>query len=348
VPIDVQKSIAAARDAGLRYVRADMPGIRRVGKPGRFRYVGPGGGRVSANDLERIKQLVIPPAWKDVWICPTANGHLQAMGIDARGRKQYRYHAQWRQTRDSNKYDRLLDFINALPTIRRAVRRDLKREGIVKEKVLAAIVRLLETSFIRVGNEEYARNNQSYGLTTMHNKHARVKGSDILFRFRGKSGVQHEINLHDKRVARIVRQCQDLPGAELFAYVDDEGQAHDIDSADVNEYLKNITGESFTAKDFRTWAGTVLMMGELAAMELPPSQTARKKSVLEAIDHVAGQLGNTRAVCRKCYVHPAVVELFMSGLPVLNNRGKTAGKRGSVDAALRSLLKRQKRKTARK
>jgi DNA topoisomerase-1 len=347
VPKDDKKSIAVAHDAGLRYVRADSPGIRRLGRPGRFRYVAPGGGRVSAADMARIKQLLLPPAWKDVWICPIANGHLQAVGIDARGRKQYRYHAQWRQTRDSNKYDRLLDFINALPTIRRAVRRDLKRKGIVKEKVLAAIVRLLETSFIRVGNDEYARDNKSYGLTTMHNRHARVKGSEIVFRFPGKSGVRHEINLQDRKVARIVRQCQDLPGAELFAYLDEAGNAHDVGSADVNDYLKSITGQSFTAKDFRTWAGTVLMMTELAQSDAPPSETARKKSVVAAIDHVAGQLGNTRAVCRKCYIHLAVVELFMSGGTDPKNHTKKAGKKGSVDAALRALLRRQKRKSAR-
>jgi len=291
-----------------------------------------------AADVARIRSLVIPPAWTNVWVCPDPRGHLQATGRDARGRKQYRYHPKWREVRDEDKYGRLWEFGHALPAIRRRIGRDLARPGLPRDKVLAAVVKLLETTFIRVGNEEYARQNHSFGLTTMRDSHVRVVGAKVKFMFRGKSGVQHQLELTDRRLARIVKQCRDLPGQELFQYVDEKGAVVDVGSADVNAYLKDVTGMEFTSKDFRTWAGTVLAAKLLCACE-PCSSTssaAAKKSVAAAIDQVARQLGNTRAVCRKCYVHPAVIESYLDGT-ITRAMGKLTK---SEDAILRLLRKR--------
>jgi len=263
--------------------------------------------------LARIRSLAIPPAWEDVWICPSANGHLQATGWDARGRKQYRYHPRWRSVRDENKFGRLVDFAHALPAIRRRVAADLRLPGLPREKVLAAVVRLLETTFIRVGNERYAKENGSFGLTTMRNRHVEVKGSKLRFRFRGKSGQEHDIDTEDRRVARIIRKLQDLPGQDVFQYLDDEGERRQVTSEDVNQYLREITGEDFTAKDFRTWAGTVMAAIALQAQEAFENESQAKKNVKAAVSAVAKMLGNTPAVCRKCYVHPAVLETYLDG-----------------------------------
>ncbi len=304
----------SAKAAGLRYVSDAKAGIVRKKTGTGFKYVGVDGKAVKDEEtLGRIKSLVIPPAWTEVWISPVANGHLQATGRDAKGRKQSRYHPRWRETRDETKYERMMQFGAALPEIRARVEEDLGRAGLPREKVLAALVRLMETTFIRVGNEEYARKNGSYGLTTMKNRHAEVKGASVTFKFKGKSGVHHEIGLKDRRLAAIVKRCRDLPGYELFEYVDEAGAAQSVDSADVNEYLQAMTQQHFTAKDFRTWAGTVLAC--LMLKEFEPFETAgqAKKNVVEAINQVAKRLGNTPSVCRKCYVHPAVLECYLSG-----------------------------------
>jgi DNA topoisomerase-1 len=304
---------ASARRAGLVYTSDDGPGIRRVGKPPAFRYVTAGGTPVSTRDRGRIRSLAIPPAWTGVWICPNPRGHLQATGRDARGRKQYRYHSKWREVRDETKYGRLLEFARALPRIRRRAAADLRRAGLPRAKVLAAVVRLLEKTFIRVGNDEYARANRSYGLTTMRDGHVRVAGATVTFFFRGKSGVAHDLALEDRRLAKIVRQCRDLPGQELFQYRDDRGRVVDVGSGDVNAYLKEVSGEAFTSKDFRTWAGTVLAASLLREAGRADSERRARKAIVAAIDQVARQLGNTRAVCRKCYVHPAVLDAYMDG-----------------------------------
>jgi DNA topoisomerase-1 len=304
----------SAKSAGLRYVTDATPGIRRLRCGKSFRYVD--AARRPVRDREiilRIKSLVIPPAWNDVWICPTPNGHLQATGRDARGRKQSRYHPRWREVRDETKYERMMLFGSVLPMIRKHIEQDLAHTGLPREKILATIVRLMETTFIRVGNEEYAHTNHSYGLTTMRNKHVAVNGHTVHFEFPGKSGIKHSIDLHDRRLARIVRQCLDMPGYELFQYVDEADVRHSIDSADVNNYLRAITGESFTAKDFRTWAGSVLACTMLQAFEPFTSATEGKKNIVAAIKGVARQLGNTPAVCRKCYVHPAIFEHYLDG-----------------------------------
>jgi DNA topoisomerase-1 len=307
------REVHAARSAGLRYVCDDRPGIRREMGPLGFRYIGPRGKAVRSQAvLKRIAALGIPPAWTDVWICPDARGHLQATGRDARGRKQYRYHHDWRATRDETKFGRMRDFAAALPAIRTRASADLARPGLPREKVLAAVVRLLEKSLIRVGNEEYARTNRSYGLTTMRDKHVQVGRSTLRFEFRGKSGKRHCVDVNDPRLARIVRQCRDLPGQELFQYLDDEGERRAITSADVNAYLKEITGEDFTAKDFRTWAASRLAAIALKHVEPPRSVAHAKKNVLLAIDAVAHLLGNTRSVCRKSYIHPAILDRYMN------------------------------------
>ncbi len=306
--------VESAKEAGLRYVTDSKPGItrRRHGKA--FRYLDANGGPLRDEaTLKRIRSLVIPPAWKDVWICPSANGHLQATGRDVRGRKQSRYHPRWRQVRDETKYGRMLIFGAALPRIRERVDQDLEQPGLPRTKVLATIVRLMETTSIRVGNEEYARENHSYGLTTMRNRHVRVKGSTITFNFEGKSGKRHSIDHQDRRLARIVQRCHDIPGQELFQYLDGDGNRHSIDSADVNEYLREISAEEFTAKDFRTWAGTVTACRLLRELEPFSSATQAKKNVVEVIKSVASHLGNTPSVCRKCYVHPAVLETYLAG-----------------------------------
>jgi DNA topoisomerase-1 len=304
----------AAKEAGLRYAADRRPGItrRRAGKG--FRYYDPEGQPVhEAETLARIKSLAIPPAWSDVWISPSPLGHIQATGRDAKGRKQYRYHPRWRTVRDTSKYDRMIIFGKLLPRIRKQTGRDLALPGLPRRKVLAAVVRLLEVSLIRVGNDEYARNNHSFGLTTMHDRHAQVNGSRVEFRFRGKSGVTRAVELEDRRLARVVAQCQELPGQELFQYVDDEGVIQDVDSADVNDYLREIAGEEFTAKDFRTWAGTMLAALALQEFETFDSQTQAKKNVVRAIERVAERLGNTPSVCRKCYVHPVILDAYLDG-----------------------------------
>ncbi len=304
----------SAKEAGLRYVSDAQPGIRRKKAGKGFRYLDAEGKPVRNGDiLRRIRSLVIPPAWTDVWICADSRGHLQATGRDARGRKQSRYHPRWRVVRDETKYERMLLFGTALRGIRAQLEQDLALPGLPREKVVATIVRLMERTLIRVGNEEYARENKSYGLTTMRAKHVQVNGSTVVFRFRGKSGKLHTVGVEDRRLARIVRQCQDLPGYELFEYLDESGDTRKIDSADVNDYLRAVSGEDFTAKDFRTWAGTVLASMALRNFEESASETEAKKNVVEAIKTVAQRLGNTPAVCRKCYVHPAVLECYLAG-----------------------------------
>ena len=310
----VAESIEAAKAADLRYVSDEQPGITRVKKGKGFTYVLPGGKPVDDPDTEiRIRALAIPPAWTDVWICPVPSGHIQAVGRDARGRKQYRYHARWREVRDQAKYDKMINFAQALPMIRRRCDADLARPGLPRAKVLAAVVRIMEKTLIRVGNDEYANQNDSYGLTTLRDHHAEVKGRRVTFEFKGKSGKEHEIDLEDKRLATIVRRCQDLRGEELFQYVDDGGVVRDIGSGDVNDYLREITGENFTAKDFRTWAGTVLAARALAEFKKFDSNAEAKRNVVKAIENVAMRLGNTKAVCRKCYVHPAILNSYLDG-----------------------------------
>jgi DNA topoisomerase-1 len=305
----------------LRYVTDERPGIRRERRGHGFRYRSVAGRIIrDRHTLKRISSLVIPPAWHDVWISPLDHGHLQATGRDERERKQHLYHPRWREIRDQTKYERVMDFARALPGIRRQLRRDLRREGLCREKVLATVVRLLEISLIRVGNEEYARDNKSYGLTTMKNRHATVRGAKIKFQFRGKSGKDHIVEVEDRRVARIVRACQDLPGQELFQCVDDEGQKHNVDSGDVNDYLREITGQDFTAKDFRTWAGTVSAASELRRLGPVDLEADIKKNVVAAVKATAQNLGNTPAVCRKSYIHPAIIEAYLDGslIPKLN------------------------------
>jgi DNA topoisomerase-1 len=304
-----------ARSAGLRYVDDRRPGIRRVKQGNGVGYRGPDGRPIRDGEtLTRIRSLAVPPAWSDVWICPDAEGHLQATGRDAKGRKQYRYHARWREVRDGNKYERMIAFGRALPRIRKHVEKDLARPGLPREKILATVVRLLEVTLIRVGNEEYAKQNDSFGLATMRDRHVRVNGSALRFEFRGKSGILHAVDLEDRRLARIVRQSRDLPGYELFQYVDADGRRHSIDAADVNAYLKSIAGDEFTAKDFRTWAGTVLAARALHDLAVAfDSKAQAKRNVLRAVETVAKRLGNTRAVCRKCYIHPEVVNAYLDG-----------------------------------
>jgi len=329
---------ASARAAGLRYVSDAMAGIERRPAGESFRYYAPDGALVRERaTLTRIRSLAIPPAWTEVWICPREDGHLQATGRDARRRKQYRYHPRWQEVRDESKYGRLVAFGRALPRIRRRVTRDLARPGLPQEKALATIVRLLETTFIRVGNEEYARENESFGLTTLRERQVRVEGARLFFRFRGKSGVPHEVALTDRRLAIIVRRMQDLPGEELFRYIDEAGATHAIESADVNAYLKSIAGDEFTSKDFRTWAGTLLCARALARLPGPDSASAGRREVTQAIDGVAHLLRNTRAVCRKCYIHPGVIESYLEGELQSAMRGR------SEEAALVSLLQGQKK-----
>lgn len=306
--------IADARQAGLIYTTDERPGLTRCRSGKAFIYVKPDGKRVTDDQvLARIRALVIPPAWEEVWICPSERGHLQATGRDARGRKQYRYHAKWREHRDDNKFQHMVAFAKALPKIRRRVKRDLQKPGLPREKVLATVLKLLETTLIRVGNDEYARTNQSFGLTTLRNQHVKVTKESIHFRFRGKSGKDHEISLRDRQLARIVKRCQDMPGQELLAYEDEKGQPRDVRSEDVNEYLHSITGDHFTAKDYRTWAGTVLAAIALREFQEVTSETQAKKNAVLAVEAVARMLGNTPAVCRKCYVHPTILDSYFEG-----------------------------------
>ena len=320
---------ASAQEAGLRYVTDTGPGIRRRRAGKSWAYIGPDGKRITDRDrVAWINRLAIPPAWTDVWICPIKRGHLQATGRDGKGRKVYRYHPRWRQVRDEAKYGRLVEFARALPRIRRRTERDLRRRGLPREKVLALVVRLLEETLIRVGNDEYARGNRSYGLSTLRDRHVDVQGERITFSFRGKAGKDHEIGLRDRRLARLVKQCQEIPGQELFQYYDAEGRRVDVTSGDVNDYLREISGDDFTAKDFRTWAGTVAAAMALQAFLEIDDDAGRKKAVVRAIEDVAEQLGNTPTVCRACYVHPEVIERYLDGTMVdaLTRRARGVGR----------------------
>ncbi|HYY25062.1 MAG TPA: DNA topoisomerase IB [Candidatus Udaeobacter sp.] len=347
--IDLTDPLQSAKASGLRYITDSSPGITRKRSGNGFQYLNSKGKFVrSVEDLRRIKSLAIPPAWTNVWISPLSNSHLQATGRDAKGRKQYRYHPRWRELRDQTKYDRMMAFGRLLPKIRARVEKDFVQPGLPRSKVIATVVKLLETTLIRVGNEEYARENKSFGLTTMRNKHVKVQGGKICFEFRGKSGIDCELDIHSHRLARIVKRCQDLPGQELFQYVDEDGQRRAIDSSDVNEYLREITQEDFTAKDFRTWAGTVLAARALREVKEFDSKAQAKRNIVSAIETVAKKLGNTRAVCRKCYVHPAVVNSYLDGtlLNTLRQRVKkemadSLGDLAPEEAAVMAILEQQ-------
>jgi len=313
-PEIVSDPVESAQAAGLRYVSDTQPGIRRKRAGKGFVYVGTDGKTIrDAKELSRIRSLAVPPAYTDVWICPSPNGHIQATGRDARGRKQYRYHPKWREVRDETKFGRMLGFSMTLPKIRARLERDLSLSGLPREKVLATVVRLLECTCIRVGNDEYAKSNRSYGLTTLQDRHVEISGANLRFEFRGKSGKTHKVDLNDRRLARIVERCQDLPGEDLFQYLDDDEVRQTIGSGDVNEYIREISGQEFTAKDFRTWAGTLLAVEALTKIGSFSTQRNAKSNVLKAIDEVAEQLNNTRSVCRKYYVHPAVLESYLDG-----------------------------------
>jgi DNA topoisomerase-1 len=348
---------AAARAAGLRYVNGGDPGLRRVRAGRGFRYVDADGRPVrEASTLARIRALAVPPAWRDVWICSSPQGHIQAVGRDRRGRKQYRYHPRWRAVRDEAKYERMLAFAQTLPELRAQIDADLRRAGLPREKVLATVVRLLEATLIRVGNDEYARHNRSYGLTTMKDRHADVSAHRIEFRFRGKSGRTHVVGVADPRLARIVRKCQELPGEELFQYLDRAGRVRDVQSGDVNDYLRAITRRDFTAKDFRTWAGTVLAAWALAEGRTFTTKTQARKNVGRAVEAVASRLGNTVAVCRKCYIHPGVLDSYLDGSLARALRSAAEGVRrearglsrreAAVLALLSKRLAQESRKTA--
>jgi DNA topoisomerase I len=319
MPRDVPQSTPSqlsgedVRAAGLRYVSDHDPGIARRKAGAGFSYRRPDGGAIDEPTLDRIRKLAIPPAWTEVWICPDPRGHIQATGRDQRRRKQYRYHDRWRLVRDENKYDRLIAFGRALPKLRARVEDDLRQPGLHRDKVLAAVVRLMEITLIRVGNEEYARQNKSFGLTTLRNRHARVRGSQAIFEFRGKSGKIHKTGIRDRRLARIVKACQDLPGQRLFEYVDDEGELRAVESADVNAYLHEAMGEDFSAKDFRTWAGTLNAARALAMAPECASAAEARRHIVTCVKAVAALLGNTAAVCRSAYIHPAVLTAFEDG-----------------------------------
>ena len=334
--------------AGLHYTTDARPGLRRVKRGSSFQYVDQHGKAVrSAPELSRIRSLVIPPAWKDAWISPDPRGHLQAVGRDARGRKQYRYHPKWREVRDETKYYRLIGFAEALPAIRARTSRDLRSPHLTREKVLAAVVQLLEKTLIRVGNDEYARDNQSFGLTTLRDGHVAVSGGRVRFSFRGKSGVDHDITLDDRRLARTIKACRDIPGYDLFQYVDEDGERHTIGSNDVNEYLKDITGQDYTSKDFRTWAGTVLAAQTLQDFEASDSDAQAKRNIVRAVESVAKRLGNTKAVCRKCYIHPAILDAYIdrSMVKTVADRARRASRKAGdltpAEAAVLGLLQRR-------
>jgi DNA topoisomerase I len=308
----------AAESAGLRYVSDERPGIRRKKVGTGFSYVRADGSRLMERGaLKRIKALAIPPAWTDVWICPFPDGHIQATGRDAKGRKQYRYHARFREVRESTKYEHVVAFADALPSIRDTVREHMALRGLPREKVLATVVHLLETTLIRVGNDDYAKQNNSYGLTTLKNRHVAVKGNEVRFRFTGKGGKQWSLRVRDRRIAKIIRACQELPGQELLQYIDEQGNCQDVTSSDVNEYLKAITGKDITAKDFRTWAGTVLAAMTLSELQSFDNAAQAKRNLRSAIEKVSARLGNTPTICRKCYIHPEVLNSYMDGNLVL-------------------------------
>ncbi len=324
--------------AGLRYLRDEGPGIRRVRTGKSFRYLDAEGKPVRDEaTLKRIRSLVIPPAWENVWISPLPSGHIQAVGRDAKGRKQYRYHPDYRKIRDTTKFSRMLAFAAALPAIRKQVEQDMQLSGLPKRKVLATVVRLLETTCMRIGNEEYAKQNCSYGLTTLKDNHVQVRGSKVLFHFRGKSGQTQDIELEDPRIAKIVKRCRDIPGYELFQYIDESGESCRIDSSDVNNYLRETTGEDFTAKDFRTWGGTGWAATAFGELGPAANESHAKKSVVEVVKSVAAKLGNRPATCRKYYVHPAVIESYLDGslFSILKGKQNTA----KLERCLVSLLK---------
>lgn len=331
---------AVAKAAHLRYVNDGEPGIRRKRSGRGFAYLNADGEPVRDKaTLERIKQLVIPPGWTDVWICATPNGHIQVTARDAKGRKQYRYHERWRAARDETKFSRMVAFGEALPQMRKRVQEDLARRGLPRERVLAAVVAVLGATFIRVGNAEYERNNDSYGLTTLHDEHAEIAGGTVHFEFRGKSGKEHGIDLKDKRLAKIIKRSQELPGEYLFQYVDEAGNGHPITSSDVNDYIREISGADFTAKDFRTWGGTTLALMQLAGFDPCESDTEAKKNITAMIKAVAAELGNTTTVCRKYYIHPAVLDCYLRG--ELGSDLLRANQRGELrpeEAALLKLL----------
>ncbi|WP_421546733.1 DNA topoisomerase IB [Pseudomonas sp. QD4] len=297
----------------LHYVDDSQPGIRRKKLRSKFCYFDADGQRIKDPDeIKRINALAVPPAYSDVWICADPRGHLQATGRDARGRKQYRYHARWREVRDADKYSRMLEFGGALPKLRRQLEALLAAPGFSRDKVMATVITLLDATLIRVGNSQYARDNRSYGLTTLRSRHVEVKGSAILFQFRGKSGIEHQITIKDQRLARIIKRCLELPGQNLFQYLDENGERHSVSSSDVNAYLQTLTGADFTAKDYRTWAGSTLALAVLRELQWE-SETEAKKHIVEMVKDVSRQLGNTPAVCRKCYIHPAVLDSFLLG-----------------------------------
>jgi DNA topoisomerase-1 len=336
-PVDPR---AAAEAAGLVYVTDEDRGIRRERKGDGFEYFKPNGDRLTdETTLERIRKLAIPPAYTDVWICPKANGHLQATGRDARGRKQYRYHPQFRELRESTKYEHMLEFAHALPAIRAKLAEHMALRGLPREKVLATVVNLLETTLIRVGNDDYARENKSYGLTTLRNPHVKVEGSELRFQFKGKSGKQWRLQVKDRRIARIIRACQELPGQRLFQYQDEEGEVREVTSADVNAYLQEITGRDITAKDFRTWGGTVMAALALCELEAADTKATQKKNLKAAIESVSSRLGNTPTICRKCYIHPEVLNAYIEGNLALNAR------EGNEEAAVLAMLEARLKKT---
>ncbi|UCD25477.1 MAG: DNA topoisomerase IB [Gemmatimonadota bacterium] len=326
-----------AKATGLRYVTDSDPGFGRKRAGRGFSYTGLDGRPIRDRDiLKRIKGLVIPPSWTEVWICPTPDGHIQATGRDAKYRKQYRYHTRYRAVRDETKFDRMLVFSELLPGIRTRVEQDVKRPGLPREKVLATVVWLLEKTLIRIGNDEYAKANRSFGLTTLRRRHVDISGYTMRFEFRGKSGIQRSVSIVDRRIASIVQHCQTLPGQELFKYVDDDGRRQDVDSGDINEYLRAITGREVSAKDFRTWAAT--MHAATLLRDMGPTRTQReaKKNIVQAVDQVAERLGNTRAVCRKYYVHPKILDSYMAGLVVPKPPEPETTKRKGHGSALRA------------
>ena len=341
-------AVASARAAGLHYACDDRPGITRERRGKSFVFRGPKGQLIrDEKTLTRVRALVLPPAWTDVWISTDPRGHLQATGRDAAGRKQYRYHKDWTAERDSTKYDRMLAFAEVLPMIRKRTRRDMIAPACCRPRVLATVVELLGKTYIRIGNEEYARKNRSHGLTTLKDRHVRVRGRRISFAFRGKSGVFQSIQIEDPRLAKAVQQCQDLPGQALFQYRDDSRKLRNLSSTDINQYLRDVTGGRFTAKDFRTWAGTVRAAEALDELEAPSSKTAGNKAIVAAVDRVAEALGNTRSVCRKCYIHPAVLDAFMNGVTLSDVppvRAKAMNGLTAVEARLVALLRRPDRK----
>lgn len=344
----------AAEEAGLFYVSDKGPGIsrRKCGKG--FSYAAPDGGKIeTVSELTRIRALAIPPAWSDVWICPRKNGHIQATGRDAKGRKQYLYHPDFREVRESAKYQHITTFVRLLPTIRAQVAKHMAMPGLGREKVLATVVHLLESTLIRIGNEDYAKQNRSHGLTTLHDRHVTIDGAELRFQFKGKSGKTWRLGLKDRRVAKVVRACQELPGQDLFQYLDQDGSRHGITSSDVNAYLRDIAGENITAKDFRTWAGTLLAALALQEFEAFDSEAGAKRNVKAAIERVASRLGNTPTICRKCYVHPEILNTYVEGSLLLNIKERAEqelrqnlAKLRPEEAAVASLLESRLRRMA--